>query len=121
MNLGMNAVILGDKALLPGPGGSVLVASATPIARVLPAPLVTPVAVAVTPATTAVANVVAGIVITYTRAFKTGDHVRLSETEGKIIERTAFVTRIRTPKNVEVSIPNSSIMSDKVINYSSQA
>jgi small-conductance mechanosensitive channel len=71
--------------------------------------------------TTAVANVVAGIVITYTRAFKTGDHVRLSETEGKIIERTAFVTRIRTPKNVEVSIPNSSIMSDKVINYSSQA
>jgi small-conductance mechanosensitive channel len=47
--------------------------------------------------------------------------VRLSETEGKIIERTAFVTRIRTPKNVEVSIPNSSIMSDKVINYSSQA
>ena len=71
--------------------------------------------------TTAVANVVAGIVITYTRAFKTGDHVRLSDTEGKIIERTAFVTRIRTPKNVEVSIPNASIMSDKVINYSSQA
>jgi small-conductance mechanosensitive channel len=71
--------------------------------------------------TTAVANVVAGIVITYTRAFRTGDHVRLSDTEGKIIERTAFVTRIRTPKNVEVSIPNSAIMSDKVINYSSQA
>ena len=71
--------------------------------------------------TSAVANVVSGIVITYTRAFQTGDHVRLSDTEGKIIERTAFVTRIRTPKNVEVSIPNSSVMSDKVINYSSQA
>lgn len=71
--------------------------------------------------TTAVANVVAGIVITYTRAFRNGDHVRLSDTEGKIIERTAFVTRIRTPKNVEVSIPNSAIMSDKVINYSTQA
>ena len=71
--------------------------------------------------TTAVANVVSGIVITYTRAFRIGDHVRISDTEGKIIERTAFVTRIRTPKNVEVSIPNASIMSDKVINYSSQA
>ena len=71
--------------------------------------------------TTAVANVVAGIVITYTRAFRTGDHVRLSDTEGKIIERTAFVTRIRTPKNVEVSIPNAAIMSDKVINFSTQA
>ena len=71
--------------------------------------------------TSAVANVVAGIVITNTRAFKINDYVRLADTEGKIIERTAFVTRIRTPKNVEVSIPNSSIMSDKVINYSSQA
>jgi small-conductance mechanosensitive channel len=71
--------------------------------------------------TSAVANVVSGIVITYTRAFQAGDHVRLSNTEGKIIERTAFVTRILTPKNVEVSIPNASVMSDKVINYSTQA
>ena len=71
--------------------------------------------------TTAVANVVAGIVITYTRAFRIGDYVRISDTEGKIIERTAFVTRIRTPKNVEVSMPNASIMSDKVVNYSTQA
>jgi len=71
--------------------------------------------------TTAVANVVAGIVITYTRALRIGDHVSLADTEGKVIERTAFVTRIRTPKNVEISIPNSAIMSDKMINYSTQA
>ena len=71
--------------------------------------------------TSAVANVVAGIVITYTRAFRIGDYVRISDTEGKIIERTAFVTRIRTPKNLEVSMPNATIMSDKVINFSTQA
>lgn len=71
--------------------------------------------------TTAVANVVAGIVITFTRAFRIGDYVRISDTEGKIIERTAFVTRIRTSKNVEVSMPNAAIMSDKVINFSTQA
>jgi small-conductance mechanosensitive channel len=71
--------------------------------------------------TTAVANVVAGIVITYTRAFRIGDYVRISDTEGKVIERTAFVTRIRTAKNLEVSMPNASIMSDKVINFSTQA
>jgi len=71
--------------------------------------------------TTAVANVVAGIVITYTRAFRIGDYVRIADSEGKIIERTAFVTRIRTPKNVEVSMPNAAIMSGKVINYSTQA
>ena len=71
--------------------------------------------------TTAVANVVAGIVITYTRAFRKGDFVEIAGTEGKIIERTAFVTRIRTAKNVDVSLPNASVMSGKVINYSSQA
>ncbi|MBT8065158.1 MAG: mechanosensitive ion channel [Gammaproteobacteria bacterium] len=71
--------------------------------------------------TTAVANVVAGIVITYTRAFRLGDYVCIADTEGRIIERTAFATRIRTPKNVDVSLPNSAVLSDKVINYSSQA
>ncbi len=71
--------------------------------------------------TSAVANVVAGIVITYTRAFKTGDWVSVAGAEGKIFERTAFVTRIRTAKNVEISVPNSAVMSDKVINFSSQA
>jgi small-conductance mechanosensitive channel len=71
--------------------------------------------------TSAVANLVAGIVITYTRAFQIGDRVRISDTEGDVIERSTFVTRIRTPKNVEVSIPNASVLNNHVINYSTQA
>jgi small-conductance mechanosensitive channel len=71
--------------------------------------------------TSAVANVISGIVLTYTRAFRKGDFVSISQTEGRVIERTAFVTRIRTNKNVDVSIPNATVMADKVINYSSQA
>jgi small-conductance mechanosensitive channel len=71
--------------------------------------------------TSAVANVVAGIVITYTRAFRKNDWVSVAGAEGKVIERTTFVTRIRTAKNVEISVPNSAVMSDKVINFSSEA
>jgi small-conductance mechanosensitive channel len=71
--------------------------------------------------TSAVANVVAGIVITYTRAFRIGDRVKISNTEGDVIERSTFVTRIRTPKNVEVSIPNASVLSNHIINFSTQA
>ena len=71
--------------------------------------------------TSAVANVVAGIVITYTRAFKIGDRVKISNTEGDVIERSTFVTRIRTPKNVEVAIPNASVLSNHIINFSAQA
>jgi small-conductance mechanosensitive channel len=71
--------------------------------------------------TSAVANVVAGIVITYTRAFKIGDRVKISNTEGEVIERSTFVTRIRTPKNVEVSIPNASVLGNHIVNFSAQA
>jgi len=68
--------------------------------------------------TTAVANVVAGVVITYTRAFSVGDQVELDSVRGRVIERSTFVTRIQTLKNVIVSIPNSMVLSNNVINYS---
>lgn len=68
--------------------------------------------------TTAVANVVAGTVLTYTRAFKVGDQVLVSTTRGRIVERTTFVTRVQTPKNVIVSIPNSMVLNNDIINYS---
>lgn len=71
--------------------------------------------------TAAIAHLVAGVVITYTRAFRMGDRVRIADTEGDVIERNAFVTRIRTPKNVEVAIPNAMVMNNHIINYSAQA
>ena len=71
--------------------------------------------------TSVVANIMAGIVITYTRAFKIGDRVRIADTEGDIIERSAFVTRLKTPKNEEVAIPNAMVMANHIVNFSAQA
>lgn len=71
--------------------------------------------------TSAVSNIMSGIVITYTRAFKIGDRVRIADTEGDVIERSAFVTRIRTPKNEEVAVPNAMVMNDHIVNFSAQA
>lgn len=68
--------------------------------------------------TTAVANVVAGVVLTYTRAFNVGDQVEVADTRGRIIERSTFVTRIQTLKNVIVSVPNSMVLNNNIINYS---
>lgn len=68
--------------------------------------------------TSAVANVVAGIVITYTRAFKIGDRVRIDETEGIVVERSLFVTRLRTRRNIEIAVPNSKVLSNPIVNYS---
>ncbi len=71
--------------------------------------------------TSVVANVIAGIVLTYTRAFKVGDRVKISDTVGDIMERTLFVTRIRTIKNVDITIPNGMVLGSHIINYSSSA
>jgi len=71
--------------------------------------------------TTAVANVVAGIVLTYTRAFSVGDRVSIHHTVGVVVERGMFVTRLENTKNEIISIPNSMTLTSHIINYSDQA
>ena len=71
--------------------------------------------------TSAVANIIAGVLLIYMRAFKVGDRVRISEIEGIVVERSLLVTRIRTPKNVEVAIPNAKVMADPMTNFNAQA
>lgn len=71
--------------------------------------------------TTVIANVMAGLVITYMRPFRIGDRIKLNDTTGNVIEKTPFVTRLRTPKNEVVTIPNSFIMSSHTTNYSESA
>jgi small-conductance mechanosensitive channel len=70
---------------------------------------------------TVIGNIIAGLVITYMRPFKLGDRIQLNETTGSVIEKTPLVTRIRTPKNEVVTIPNSFIMSSHTVNYSASA
>jgi small-conductance mechanosensitive channel len=65
-----------------------------------------------------VSNIVSGVILTYTRAFVIGDRVRIGETTGDVIEKTLLVTRLRTTKNVDVSIPNSMLLSSQIVNYS---
>lgn len=68
-----------------------------------------------------IGNVIAGLVITYMRPFKMGDRIKLNDTVGNVIEKTPFVTRIKTPKNEVVTIPNSFVLSSHSVNYSSSA
>lgn len=70
---------------------------------------------------TVIGNIIAGLVITYMRPFKLGDRIQLNDTTGNVIEKTPFVTRLRTPKNEVVTIPNSFIMSSHTVNYSASA
>jgi len=69
----------------------------------------------------ALSNFMAGLTITYTRAFKMGDRVKIGEVTGNIIEKSMLVTKIRTIKNEEITIPNNKIMNSEVINFSTLA
>ena len=69
----------------------------------------------------AIANVVAGVVMTYMRPFQMGDRVKIADTEGDVIEKTLLVTRVRTPKHVEITIPNAMVLASHIINYSAAA
>lgn len=71
--------------------------------------------------TSAIANIVAGVVITYMRPYQLGDRVKIQDTVGDVIEKSLLVTRIRTPKNEDVTIPNANIITNHLINYSANA
>ena len=68
-----------------------------------------------------IGNLVAGYSMTYRRAFRVGELVKIGEHIGNVEQIRLLVTHLRTKKNEEVIIPNSSILSSEVINYSSMA
>jgi small-conductance mechanosensitive channel len=69
----------------------------------------------------AVGNLIAGVILTYMRAFRVGDRVRIADTTGDVMENTLLVTRVRTIKNVDVTIPNAMVLGSHLINFSSCA
>jgi small-conductance mechanosensitive channel len=69
----------------------------------------------------AISNAVAGLVITYMRPFKIGDRIKIGEITGDVIEKSLLVTRIRTVKNEEITIPNAAVLSGHTVNYTTSA
>ena len=68
-----------------------------------------------------IANIVAGYMVIFRRAFKVGDRVKIGEQVGDVVEMRLQATRLRTIKNEEISVPNSLILNTQVTNYSSLA
>jgi small-conductance mechanosensitive channel len=71
--------------------------------------------------TSAVANLMGGLSITYMRAFQVGDRVRIGDTVGEVIDRSLLVTHLRTIKNEDVTVPNSMVLNAHIVNYSARA
>jgi small-conductance mechanosensitive channel len=69
----------------------------------------------------AISNIIAGYMMTYRRAFKVGDRVKIDEYAGDVTEIRLQVTHLRTIKNEEIIVPNSTILTGHIVNYSSFA
>lgn len=67
--------------------------------------------------TSVVGNLVAGLVLTYMRPFRIGDRIRIDQVEGEVVEKTAFVLRIKTPKNEFITVPNANALNSHIVNY----
>jgi len=63
-------------------------------------------------------NVISGLMLIYTRAFREGDRVEINGVVGVVQDSALLVTRILTPRNELVSIPNATVIGASIINYS---
>ena len=69
----------------------------------------------------AIGNLMAGLVLTYTNAFRMGDWVEIGDSSGRVIEKNLLVTRIQTAKNEGITIPNGAVLAGAVKNFSELA
>jgi small-conductance mechanosensitive channel len=65
----------------------------------------------------AITNIIAGILLTYTRAFRIGDKVEIDGTSGVVVDKGLLVTRLMTDQNHFVNIPNGNVLSTNVTNF----
>ncbi|MGB0177546.1 MAG: mechanosensitive ion channel family protein, partial [Owenweeksia sp.] len=66
----------------------------------------------------AISNIIAGLVITYMRPYKIGDRVKIGDNSGDVVEKNLLVTRMRTIKNEMITVPNSTVLNNSSTNYS---
>lgn len=65
-------------------------------------------------------NLVNGFVIISGKIFKEGDYIQIEDLEGEVKGIHILYTRLNTPDNKQISIPNSQVMTKSIINYSSE-
>lgn len=62
-------------------------------------------------------NVISGFTLLYTKPFSSGDFVEVAGQSGSVEEIGLTYTKLNTPDNKRVSIPNSAVTSAQIVNY----
>ena len=67
-----------------------------------------------------VANIIGGFTFLYTHPFHSGDYVEIAAQSGTVQEINMTYTKLTTPDNKVISIPNSAVVAAQIVNYSTQ-
>ena len=65
-----------------------------------------------------VTQMMSGITLTYSRALRVNDFVRIGDVEGTVTHLGSLSAKIKTLRNEEVTIPNAVVVGNQIINYS---
>jgi len=68
-----------------------------------------------------ISNLIGGLSLTYSRAFRVGDRVKVGDFLGDVTSLGAITTRLRTIKDEEVVLPNGFVSSASIVNFSRYA
>lgn len=71
--------------------------------------------------TSFIGNLIAGYAMIYRRAFRIGDRIKVGGHVGTVMDRRLMVTRLLSPKNEEIVIPNSEMLNSNIVNFSTLA
>ncbi len=66
-------------------------------------------------------QIMSGLTLTYSRALRRGDFVRVGDVEGTVTYMGTLSTKIETPRREEVTIPNSVLVGQEVTNFTRNA
>ncbi|MRS18717.1 mechanosensitive ion channel [Enterobacteriaceae bacterium RIT692] len=63
-------------------------------------------------------HAMSGLVLTYSRALRKGEVIRIADHEGVVSEVGMLATKILTRENYEVTVPNAVVVSGRIVNLS---
>ena len=63
-------------------------------------------------------QVMSGFMVTYSRALRVGDYVRIGDVEGTVVHLGVLSTKLRTFRGEEATIPNAVVVSQTTTDYS---
>ena len=66
----------------------------------------------------ALTNIIGGFTLLYTKPFVSSDYVEIAGQAGTVLEIGLSYTKLVTPDNKMISLPNSSVVASQIVNYS---